>query len=48
MKIGIHIEPHIGYSYDDIVTLALAAEEAGFWRFTVSGSLKDCFNTMIM
>ena len=36
MKIGIHIEPHIGYSYDDIVTLALAAEEAGFYRFTVS------------
>ena len=36
MKIGIHIEPHVGYSYDDIVTLALAAEEAGFYRFTVS------------
>ena len=36
MKIGIHIEPHIGYSYDDIVALALAAEKAGFYRFTVS------------
>jgi F420-dependent oxidoreductase-like protein len=36
MKIGIHIEPHIGYTYDDIVALALAAEEAGFYRFTVS------------
>ena len=36
MKIGIHIEPHIGYTYDDIVTLALAAEKAGFYRFTVS------------
>ncbi len=36
MKIGIHIEPHIGYTYDDIVTLAKAAEDAGFYRFTVS------------
>ena len=36
MKIGIHIEPHVGYTYDDIVTLAKAAEDAGFYRFTVS------------
>jgi alkanesulfonate monooxygenase SsuD/methylene tetrahydromethanopterin reductase-like flavin-dependent oxidoreductase (luciferase family) len=36
MKIGIHIESHIGYTYYDIVALALAAEKAGFYRFTVS------------
>jgi len=36
MKLSISIEPHIGYSYDDIVTLAKAAEDAGFYRFTVS------------
>ncbi|MFX1566506.1 MAG: LLM class flavin-dependent oxidoreductase, partial [Promethearchaeota archaeon] len=36
MKISISIEPHIGYTYDDIVTLAKTAEEAGFYRFTVS------------
>ncbi|TXT56090.1 MAG: 5,10-methylenetetrahydromethanopterin reductase [Candidatus Thorarchaeota archaeon] len=36
MKIGIHIEPHVGYSYDDITKLAQAADEAGFYRFTVS------------
>ncbi len=36
MKISISIEPHVGYSYEDIVTLAKAAEEAGFYRFTVS------------
>ena len=52
MKIGIHIEPHIGYSYDDIVALALAAEKAGFYRFTVSdhffgwieGTELECYN----
>ncbi len=36
MKISISIEPHAGYTYDDIVTLAKAAEDAGFYRFTVS------------
>jgi alkanesulfonate monooxygenase SsuD/methylene tetrahydromethanopterin reductase-like flavin-dependent oxidoreductase (luciferase family) len=36
MKISISIEPHVGYTYDDIVTLAKAAEDAGFYRFTVS------------
>ena len=36
MKISISIEPHIGYTYEDIVTLARAAEAAGFYRFTVS------------
>jgi alkanesulfonate monooxygenase SsuD/methylene tetrahydromethanopterin reductase-like flavin-dependent oxidoreductase (luciferase family) len=36
MKICISIEPHVGYTYEDIVALAKAAEEAGFYRFTVS------------
>ncbi len=36
LKISIHIEPHAGYTYDDIVILAKAAEDAGFFRFTVS------------
>ncbi|UCE10599.1 MAG: LLM class flavin-dependent oxidoreductase [Candidatus Thorarchaeota archaeon] len=36
MEIGIHIEPQVGYSYEDIVILAKAAEEAGFYRFSVS------------
>jgi F420-dependent oxidoreductase-like protein len=36
MQISIHIEPQLGYTYTDIVTLAKAAEEAGFYRFTVS------------
>ena len=36
MKICIHIEPQGGYSYDDIVVLAKAAEDAGFHRFSVS------------
>ncbi|MFX1576159.1 MAG: TIGR03560 family F420-dependent LLM class oxidoreductase [Promethearchaeota archaeon] len=36
MKISISIEPHVGYAYDDLVTLAKAAEDAGFYRFTVS------------
>ena len=36
MKISIHIEPQLGYIYDDIVTLARAAEDSGFYRFTVS------------
>lgn len=36
MKVSLHIEPHVGYTYDDIVTLARAAEGAGFYRFTVS------------
>jgi len=36
MKISIHIEPQLGYTYDDIVTLAKAAEDSGFYRFTVS------------
>jgi alkanesulfonate monooxygenase SsuD/methylene tetrahydromethanopterin reductase-like flavin-dependent oxidoreductase (luciferase family) len=44
MKISISIEPHVGYSYEDIVALAKAAEEADFYRFTVSdhffGSIK--------
>jgi len=36
MKISIHIEPQLGYTYSDIVTLAKAAEDSGFYRFTVS------------
>ncbi|MBD3406521.1 MAG: LLM class flavin-dependent oxidoreductase [Candidatus Lokiarchaeota archaeon] len=36
VKIGIHIEPHVGYSYEDIVVLAEAADKADFYRFTVS------------
>jgi F420-dependent oxidoreductase-like protein len=36
MKVSLNIEPHAGYSYDDIVMLAKAAEDAGFHRFTVS------------
>ncbi len=36
MKIGIQIEPQMGYKYDEIVTLAQAAEKAGFYSFTVS------------
>ena len=44
MKISISIEPHIGYTYDDILILAKAADDAGFYRFTVSdhffGSIK--------
>ncbi len=36
MKIGIQIEPQMGYKYEEIVTLAQAAEKAGFCSFTVS------------
>ncbi len=36
MKICIHIEPHVGYSYEDIVVLAKASEDADFYRFSVS------------
>jgi len=36
MKIGIQIEPQMGYRYEEIVTLAKAAEEADFYSFTVS------------
>ena len=36
MKIGIQIEPQMGYTYEEIVALARAAEEAGFYSFTVS------------
>jgi F420-dependent oxidoreductase-like protein len=36
MKIGIQIEPQMGYTYKDIVTLAKAAEDANFRSFTVS------------
>ena len=36
MKIGIQIEPQMGYTYGDIVALARAAEDAGFYSFTVS------------
>jgi len=36
MKISIHIEPQLGYTYSDIVTLAKAAEDSGFYSFTVS------------
>ncbi|MGY5875881.1 MAG: TIGR03560 family F420-dependent LLM class oxidoreductase [Candidatus Thorarchaeota archaeon] len=36
MKIGVTIQPQMGYSYDDLVTLAKAAEDAGFDRFSVS------------
>ncbi|MFW9963089.1 MAG: TIGR03560 family F420-dependent LLM class oxidoreductase [Candidatus Sifarchaeia archaeon] len=36
MKIGIQIEPQMGYTYEDIVTLTKAAEDANFYSFTVS------------
>jgi alkanesulfonate monooxygenase len=36
MKIGINIQPQLGYTYNDIVTLAKAAEDSGFYSFTVS------------
>ena len=36
MKIGIQIEPQMGYSYEDVVILAKAAEDANFYSFTVS------------
>lgn len=36
MKIGIQIEPQMGYTYGEVVTLAKAAESAGFYSFTVS------------
>ncbi|MGY5870878.1 MAG: TIGR03560 family F420-dependent LLM class oxidoreductase [Candidatus Thorarchaeota archaeon] len=36
MKIGIQIEPQMGYTYEEIVTLTRAAEDAGFYSFTVS------------
>ena len=36
MKIGIQIEPQMGYTYEDIVTLAKAAEDANFYSFSVS------------
>lgn len=51
MKISISIEPHAGYTYDDIVILAKAADDAGFYQFTVSdhffgwaeGTEIDCY-----
>jgi len=36
MKIGIQIEPQMGYNYDEIVQLVKAVEDAGFYSFTVS------------
>lgn len=36
MKIGIQIEPQMGYTYEEIVTLTKVAEDAGFYSFTVS------------
>jgi F420-dependent oxidoreductase-like protein len=36
LKIGIQIEPQMGYTYEEIVTLAKAAEDANFYSFTVS------------
>jgi len=36
LKIGIQIEPQMGYTYGDLVTLARTAEDAGFYSFTVS------------
>ncbi|UCD96465.1 MAG: TIGR03560 family F420-dependent LLM class oxidoreductase [Candidatus Bathyarchaeota archaeon] len=36
MKISINIQPQLGYTYNDIVTLAKAAEDSGFYSFTVS------------
>ena len=36
MKVGIQIEPQMGYSYEDIVILTKAAEDANFYSFTVS------------
>ncbi|MFX1559893.1 MAG: TIGR03560 family F420-dependent LLM class oxidoreductase [Promethearchaeota archaeon] len=36
LKFGIQIEPQMGYKYEEIVTLARASEDAGFYSFTVS------------
>jgi F420-dependent oxidoreductase-like protein len=36
LKIGIQIEPQMGYTYEEIVTLAKSAEDANFYSFTVS------------
>jgi F420-dependent oxidoreductase-like protein len=36
MKVSINIQPQFGYTYNDIVTLAKAAEDSGFYSFTVS------------
>ena len=36
VKIGIQIEPQMGYTYEEIVTLTKAAEDADFYSFTVS------------
>ncbi len=36
MKISVHIEPQMGYTYEDIVVITKAAEDAGFYRLTVS------------
>ncbi|MFX0116570.1 MAG: LLM class flavin-dependent oxidoreductase [Candidatus Hodarchaeota archaeon] len=36
MKISINIQPQLGYTYNDIVTLAKAAEDSAFYCFTVS------------
>ncbi|MFW9770079.1 MAG: TIGR03560 family F420-dependent LLM class oxidoreductase [Candidatus Thorarchaeota archaeon] len=36
MKVGIQIEPQMGYTYEEIVTLAKAAEDADFYSLTVS------------
>jgi F420-dependent oxidoreductase-like protein len=36
MNVGIQIEPQMGYTYEDIVILAKAAEAANFYSFTVS------------
>jgi F420-dependent oxidoreductase-like protein len=36
MEISVNIQPQLGYSYSDIVTLAKAAEDSGLYSFTVS------------
>ena len=39
MKIGIHIEPQMGYTFQEIVNLAKTAERLNFHQFTVSDHL---------
>ncbi|MFX1475251.1 MAG: LLM class flavin-dependent oxidoreductase [Promethearchaeota archaeon] len=36
MKIGVHMEPHVGYTFQEIANLVQKAEELKFHHFTVS------------
>ena len=36
MDFGIQIEPQFGFSYDDIVAIGTAGEQAGFSRLWLS------------